>query len=38
MALKMYLKSQVSGGSGASSGGSSGGAGDLMNLASKFLK
>lgn len=38
MALKMYLKSQVSGGSGASSGGSSGGAGDLLGLASKFLK
>ncbi|PKS08250.1 hypothetical protein jhhlp_005193 [Lomentospora prolificans] len=35
MALKMYLKSQVQGGG---SSGGSGGAGDLLGMASKFLK
>ena len=38
MALKMYLKSQMTGGVGAAGGaGGSGGAGGLMQMASKFL-
>lgn len=36
MALKLYLKSEMKGGSGGGSS-SGGGAGGLLNLASKFL-
>jgi hypothetical protein len=38
MAFKMYMKSQMGGGGASSGGGSSGGLGDVLNLASKFMK